>query len=359
LTIRCSDTSGTIDMTNPRDGVARLTAYALNGHRVSQGVQIHARFLPTSGVQVSELILTLPEVPLVIAGVDKVLGSPITSGRFAGRVQYLHPAEDAEIWIDGRLDEVNLAELTAGVPLGPFHGRASIKVAGARISGSVLTHLRGSAEVAGLALAPFAALLGSPTLSGSASLSVDAIDIAQGRVNRIRLAGVIGDLAIQEWLRPVGRGSASGRLTIRIHNLDLEDERIRSADIEVNLLPAPGRPGTIDRELILGLAEKALDVTWPAALPERLVPERIEYAECGVRLLVRDNRLRVLGTHGRGEDTILTLRLLGQAIPVIKEQTRTIDLTPLLEDTWKRLRAYQAERLRRWFETGRGPAGAG
>jgi len=347
--VHCRDTSGEIDMSDPRDGVARLTAYELNGRRVSPGVQIHARFLPSSGLEVSELTLALPEMPLASIGLGTALGGEIASGSFSGGVRYIGSLSEPRTVIAGELRDADLSDLTRGIPFGPLRGRLTVKVDEAIVSGATLTHFRGSGQVMNFSLRPFAPLLGSENLSGNASLNIDAMDIALGKVNRLRLSGDFSDLSLADWLRPLGRGSATGRMSIRVNNLELVGEQIKSADVELSVVPVGGRAGTIDRELLLSAAQRAFDFSWPGSVPQELLPDHVEYAECGTRLLIRDNKLRILGTHGPKNNTILTIRVFGQPIGVLREQARTYDLTGFLAECWARLRSYQQDQLREWL----------
>jgi len=132
------------------------------------------------------------------------------------------------------------------------------------------------------------------------------------------------------------------------------DDNVKSADVEITAVPPDGRPGTIDRTLLLGLARRVLDFNWPSAIPQRLLPEKLEYTQFGVRLLVRDNQLRVLGTHGAHGDTILTIKVFGRSFGLIHEQPQTIDLTPHLKKLLQRIRGYEQDRTWLWWEaTGR------
>jgi hypothetical protein len=348
--VHCGDASGTVEMSDPQDGVAHLIAHELNDYRVTQGVRIDARFLPKNGVEVSEFVLALPEVPLAAIGVGPALKGNITDGRFSGRIHYEKTDERPEIWLEGVLTDADLSQLTRAVPLGPFVGRVSVDVRGARVSDSLVTHLRGRGEITGLSLASFGPLLGVPSLSGNATFKLDAVDIAVGHVNRLRLTGSLGGLVLEEWLRPWGYGSASGQLQVRVNNLDVVEDKIESADIEVTVLPPRGRPGTIQRALLLTAAEQAFNMTWPESLPRDLLPEEVEYAQFGMRLLVRDNQLRILGTHGKDGDAILTIKVWGRPLSVLKEQVGTIDLGPPLADLLSRARRADPSRVRQWWE---------
>lgn len=355
LMLCCRETSGLIDMSAPGDGIARLHAYELNGHRISQGVQIHARFLPSSGLQVSELILTLPRVPLTVIGLESFLGGSVTQGSFAGNLHYLDADGDHELWLKGDLEEVDLSELTRILPYGPLEGRFSVNVDAARVAQEVVTHFRGRGRIRGLRLEPLGALLGQAGTGGTAAFEFDTIDLALGRINRLRFSGIVNNVSLREWLRSWGRGTATGQVTILVNNLDVVDDAIKSADIEIRVLPPADGPGLIDRQLLLTAAEQMLDFTWPASLPQRILPEQVEYAEFGMRLLVRDNRLRILGTHGPDGETILTIKVGGMAFGIIKEQTGSIDLAPMLADIRRRAKTYDTDRVRDWWKARRSP----
>lgn len=349
LGIRCRETSGTIDMSDPAEGVAQLHAYVLNGHRISQGVGIHARFSPKNGVEVSRLSLQLPEVPLSAIGLGDALGSDVTSGCFAGGIDYRNVDGQHEIRLRGDLSDVSLAEVTGRLPFGPLEGRLAVSVDEALISNSILTHLRGRGNVSDLSLQSFASLLGQPTLSGTADLNIQWIDLALGHINRLSIDGKAENLRLEQLLRPLGKGAATGKLTVQVKSLQIVDDVIESADIEISAVPPPGRAGTIDRTLLLNAAEKVANFSWPTWLPQSLLPDHVEYTEFGVRLLIRDNKLRVLGTHGSDGRTILTIKV-GTTIPVVREWSGEIDLTPWIETALERARAYDPDRMRDWLD---------
>lgn len=351
LSIRCSRASGLIDMSDPGTGIARLHAYELNGHTVHDGVRIRALFSPKNGIEISELVLTLPEVPLASIDIGVAVAEEITRGRFAGRVEYRDSEGDrpSEVRLAGNLVDADLSELTCHLPFGPLEGDVSINVDDARLSDSLVTHFRGRGRITNLSFAAFAPFLKLPDLSGSASFNLDPVDISLGHVNRLRIDGHIRDLSLEELLHVWGKGSATGMLSIRVNNLDIVDDNIKSADIEITALPPKGGTGTLDRTLILGVAERLLNFTWPSALPQNLIPDQLEYTQFGMRLLVKDNRLRILGTHGDGNDTIMTIRVRGYSFGLVKEQSGTTDLTPYLADLLRRIRDYDPDRVREWW----------
>lgn len=351
VSIRCCNTSGTIDMSDPQDGVARLHAYELNGHAISQGVQIHSRFSPRRGVQVREVLLTVPEVPLSIIGLDALMGVPVRSGRFAGSVQFTNVSDKPELWLRGDLRDANLSELTARLPIGPIEGALSVTVYGARVAESIVTDLRGEGRIRELVLAPIGRVLTGESLDGRATLEIDDVDISKGTIHRLRVSGLATDLSIEQCLKPWGRGRATGRMSIRINNLNIAEDNIQSADIVVTVSPPSESPGTIDRDLVLSLAKSALDFSWPSMLPQDMLPESIEYREFGIRLLVQDNQLQVLGTHGRGGNTILTITVGGVPFEVLRGQNERYDLQPWIAEFWNRVRGVDEEQMREWLKS--------
>ncbi len=351
--LRCRKADGEVDLEDDDEGVARLQAYELNGIPIPEGVGIRARFKVKNGVDVREVTLSLPEVPLASVGLDGILNGPITRGHFAGMVRYVSPDREhpSEIWVSGSLRDAALEELTRRLAIGPFVGDVSVNVESARLDGTVVTHLKGRGSIRDLSFSSFAPLLGVPKLSGSASMTFEPVDVSLGRINRLRIEGRVIDVALEEILQIVGRGSATGRVTVHVNNLEIVENAIKSADLEVFADPPRGAAGTIDRTLLLGAAEKILNFSWPESIPESFLPEKLEYVRFGARLLIRDNQLRILGTHGASNDVILTVRVFGQSFGLIKEQSGTIDLTPWVDQFLGRLREYDPERVREWWRT--------
>lgn len=357
FTIRCRDADGEITFPSQREGLAHLTAYEFNGHRVTEGVRIHARFEPKKGVRMHEVVLDLPAMPLNQIGIKLADGGELTTGRFAGRVEYQADDSGGEsaIWLRGELNDAALAELSRGFLIGPLSGRISISVTGARVSKSLLTHLRGRGRIDGLTLESLARVLNREHLAGEANLNVLWADFALGRINELSVTGLLRDVSLGELLEPLGEGTATGRLAMRVNSLRIADDRIAAADIEIVTLPPHDGAGTIDRGLLVGAAQKAVGFEWPGWLPQALIPEKIEYVEFGVRLLVRDNKLRILGTHGEGSRTILTLKIMGRTFGLVKERDGVIDLTPWIEEALARARAYDPSKMRDWLDRSKIP----
>ena len=135
----------------------------------------------------------------------------------------------------------------------------------------------------------------------------------------------------------LGLGRASGRLRVKIDDLTIENNHLKSLDASIAVDETDATPRWIEGGLLKSLVDRVFQIQLPPMLPER-----IEYAHLGVRLEVRDEMLTVFGTHGLRENTILTVRLLGQELPLVFEPKKSFDLKPWLDD----LRSAAAENIR-------------
>lgn len=348
--LACQGADGVMTLHPDGDGVARLTAPSLNGHATIEPVQVHATFSPERGVDVREVVLIVPEIPLTALGAATLLPVAPTHGRFAGRIEYRNQRPHAILTMAGRAMDVALEEVTSGLPFGPVHGSLDVVLERAAVQDRLLTEIVGRGEIRALRLTDLAPLFGRRSISGRADLHVRIIDAAMGHVRRLVLDGSLSGASLAEWTGLLGHGRASGRLEVAILSLRVEDDRISWADIEVRAFPPAGAAaGTIDREFLLGSAEELLDFSWPESIPKAVLPERIEYARFGMRLLIRDNRLRILGDHGPRQDTILTVRLFGQEIGLVKSLRRELDLTGYLAMLREQMLTRDAEELRTWW----------
>lgn len=346
LALAVADADGSIDYDTPEVGIASLAASELNGQRVRQPIQIYARLRTQAASMVEYMVLTIPEIALSGLGVVNSAGAPVTRGSFSGRIEYQDAQPEPRVTLSGRLTDVALAELTRTLPGGVIRGTATILLDHAEFTGTLPTRVRGQARVSGVPLADLARAAGAAPLHGEATLAISEAEVAEGRIERLVLSGSVADAELQETLRPLGRGSATGRLSVDVNVLRIENNRIVCADAEIRVSPAVDAPGLIDRDLLLSAAEQLGGLTWPEALPRRLLPERIEYLECGARLLVKDNRLRILGSHGDGGRSILTVRALGRAWSVVGEPEAQLDLTPWIDALPQRLSMVDPRELR-------------
>lgn len=350
--LSCGKADGIITFGTERgsDGVIRLSATELNGKQTGQPVQISARFSPSGGVSVHDVLLTVPDLPLSALGIDAALQTKTTTGRFSGKLEFATEQNAPNISLSGRLSDIALEEVTRLLAAGPIRGKLDIAVDRARLVDRVVTHLSGRGEIRDLRLGDLSRLAGYPQITGRADLSIRAIDLALGHLNRLVADGRIQDVPLEAVTALVGKGEVTGRLAIQINSLRASDDRIDWADIEIEAVPPRGaEAGTIHRELLINGLTKLLDFSWPSSIPQSLLPEHVEYARFGVRLRIENNQMRVLGTHGSGGDTILTLRIFGAEVPVIKSLRHEIDLTPRINALRDRLSHQDPREIEQWW----------
>ncbi len=91
--------------------------------------------------------------------------------------------------------------------------------------------------------------------------------------------------------------------------------------------PIPGQPGLIDRGLLLDLVQKE----WGFSLPEKLLPEMVEFVQMGAKLLIRDGQVRVVSGNGPVGRALITIRVFGQDIPLLADLDQSYPLEPLLK----------------------------
>lgn len=339
LLLSAEKVRGTLVFQTPDLGIASLEAYVFNGQPVREPVRIHARFLPHGEVLVETMSLAIPEMALPGLGLDKAVGGPISRGYFAGRLEYAEAKPRPSLVVSGRLFDVDLAELTQRIPSGPIRGSAEVFLERAELLGTLPTHVKGHASITGVRLSDMARWLNLPALDGAVELNASEVDIHEGRVRRLIINGRVRDVELVDVLRLLGRGEATGRLTLTINALRIESNRIVSADVDVAAAPPAGVTGTIDRELLLNAARHLAGFSLPEWIDPQWLPAKVEYTRFGLRLLVTDNALRIIGTHGRDGDTILTIRVLGREWGVVKEWGGEIDLTPWVDALLGRITA--------------------
>ena len=341
-----ADAHGTVLFDSPDLGIGSLQAFTLNGFRAREPVRVHARIRPKGKTLVEEMALEVPEVPLAGLGLDKPLAAAVSRGRFSGRLLVRDGDGAPRLTVSGRIFDVDLSELTQRLPFGPLHGAAELVLDRADMHGPLPTLVQGRAAVTGVPLSDFAGLFDVPSLSGTASLNISEADISNGHIHKLVINGRLDRVELRHLTSRFGKGEVTGVLSVVVNSLRVEDDRIASADVDVVAQPPDGGVGTIDRDLLLSIGKQLAGFALPAAIPRSLVPQPIEYTRFGLRLLVSDNQLRVLGTHGANNDSILTVRLLGTEWGVLRQWSGTIDLTPWVELIRQRATEYDPSELR-------------
>jgi hypothetical protein len=68
-----------------------------------------------------------------------------------------------------------------------------------------------------------------------------------------------------------------------------------------------------------------------------------------MRLLITDNRLRVIGSHGDDLHTILTIKAIGREWGIVKEWGAAMDLTPWIDELLARVGSYDPRDVPAWI----------
>lgn len=344
-----ADAAGRVEFVTAERGEAFATAARLNGHSVNEPVALSADFSSqTGGIRVDSLTLALPELPLEVLRLETLLGAAVRTGQFAGRLQYAESAAGRELMISGRCRGLELAECTAGLTPSPWRGRCvEVELQELRLGESGPLRLRFRGALADVRVSDILSGWGLSAGPAVAALEVGAAALSPEGIERFVASGSCAEVSLEALSAALDMGRMSGTLRVRIDDLTIEHNRLKSLDALLTVNDAAGEPNWIEGALLRTLAEKLLHVPLPDILPQR-----IEYTRLGVRLEVRDEVLYVYGTHGPGEKTILTVRIAGRSLPLLTEPQRPFDLAALGD--WLRERA--AERLRRELPYSR-PAG--
>lgn len=341
FTLTLDDASGLVSFENSQSGSAAITCYRLNGYRSNEPIFLDAAFSPLlSGVQADSIELTIPSMSLEVLRLEQLTGTTIRSGTFDGRVTYSETASRRTLAISGHCAGVDLAEVTAMLPR-PWRGRCEHAVLQELlIENRVPVAVRLLGDVTDLYLGDVLAPWGLAHVGGKLTLNLKSAVITTAGVERLVAVGRCDGVALESLSAALGHGRMSGTLRLEIHDLTVIDNRLHSLDAEMTVDPAADGSRWIEGLLLRSAVKGALRIDLPPILPER-----VEYTRLGVRLEVRDEVLRLYGSHGRQARTILSVRLLGTELELVTEPEGPIDLSPHLDG----IRSKVAELMReRW-----------
>jgi hypothetical protein len=180
-----------------------------------------------------------------------------------------------------------------------------------------------------LFLGDFLPALKRPGLEGEFELNIHQASIVGDRVEYLSAEGSVLGVSCEALCDALNlEGDVVGRLDLVIHALQIVEDEIRFADLEIKISPPAGGQGTIDRSLILLAAEELLGISIGSVWPRSF--STLEYTQFGVRLLLERGSLRVFGTHGSEARAILTVRLFGLEVAVINQPKRIYPVPDLL-----------------------------
>lgn len=335
--IRADGVDGRVDFDENGHGQAVLTTHSLNGVRVSDPIRIQARLDPSNEEDfLPEVTLEVPPLPLPALGLNQVLHSNVTQGSFAGRISLEQSATGDVVELKGLAEQVRLDEVTAGMQGGPLSGLVDLTIYRAVIRAGTLEHLRFSGELRDLNVDPLLLRFGLPAIGGKVNLQV-INGIVQGeKIQNLNVAGHWngGSLAALSKMA-LGSASIDGQLDVRIKSIVVRDNELASGNIDVDASPPPDKPGIISRALLLDLLAKHLGFRVPPLLAQML-PESVEFVRAEAKLLIDGNRLQILTIPRADGGAILTVRIAGKDLPLVRAIDQVIDLSALTERAAKR-----------------------
>jgi hypothetical protein len=327
LSIVLSDAAGSVIFDGHALGRATAACRVINGYRCAEPAILTASFSPTpDGVRMEDLRLSVENLPLSATGLSGPLGSPTLQGRFRGEVEY-NERGGRNLLLRGSANDVQLSELTQALP-NPVRGSMPEIVVSARLAGSMVD----------VALGDVLALLGISGGTGSLRVTLADAQLGPAGVIKAVASGQCPAIELETVSAAAGFGRLSGSLRLELRDLTIVDNRIDSLLAVVSAEPGGDGKCWIEGRLLRELALRLLKLDLPP-----LLPERIEYVKLGMRLEVHDERLHIYGSHGPGDKTILTVRLLGNELPLVKEPENPIDLRASLDAA----RTAAADRIRR------------
>ncbi|MCH7721062.1 MAG: hypothetical protein IH988_08755 [Planctomycetes bacterium] len=332
------------------DGMGRATLHSrtLNDVPLDSPVNVSAWFTPGSGLTFHEVVLTVPTLPLGVLGLDRLLRSTVTQGTFAGQLVYREQSADGvsrTLEAAGRLEDASLLELTQPLLGGPYSGRVSATLDQVRFVDGRLDELRFQGNLSGVCLGDVVPVIRATGDDGTADLRIHQAEYRNGVIRYLSVSGRADDISAETLSGLMGYGMITGRLRVRINSLIVVDDRIQSADLEIHAVAPPDRPGMIDRDVLASVAKELFGFDL-----QMVLPQKIEYAEIGARLVLEHGRLRIHGTHGPDGRTVATIRLFGRDWPVLRAPDRTFEVPDLLALLRDRMEPLDADDLRRWWQ---------
>ncbi len=346
-------------------GHAVLSCGRINGAAPVEQIRLGAQFRPGPRPAFDRVVLTLPEVTLADLDLDVLLGGAIRSGRFAGTVTLEDvdtPGATPRATVSGFFRDADLSELTRRLDGGPYHGTAEIEARRIVIVGGALSELDVSGRLEGLRIAELLPFLASSAAEGdpadaprdegrSDSLTIDIKRALwrDGRIESADVRGALRCLPLAPLLARLGLGSLDGDAEVGLDAVTVRNDRIIFADARIDVRPPPpATHGRIDRPLLVWAGRQLLNVNL-----EPVLPPHVEYARLGGRVVLRDDQLRIEGNHGPDGRTILTVRLLGRDVGILRQPTGTFPAPDLLALLRERAGQITGDDLRQWWDVSR------
>jgi hypothetical protein len=338
--LRIDDASGQV-LFGFDDGLARaeLATNSINGHGVNEPIRVSADFTPGTDLNLREVRLRVPRMPLAALKLDSLLHSTITQGSFAGSVTYREGASYS-IDVSGVADELRLDEITGSLGDLAVGGRLDhIAVESVRFADGELRHVEFNGRLSALPLADVADLLALPSIEGCLSLRVEHAQIVNGGLAHLAATGAIDEVDLGLLTEALGLGDVAGTLAIDLQDVTIVNDQLVSARIEVIAGPSPGRLTTIDRQVVIELARRYLGLELT-----NLPFEELEFVKLGALLVIDGQDLRVLSPFDDGAQILLSVRLFGREVPIIRAPSQTFHLDDLVDQVYEAALRYEPGR---------------
>lgn len=337
--------AGQIRFLENQRGLAEMLCRRFNGMLCAEPAFLTVEFQPYDHrVRILQLDLTLPRLPLRAAGIGDWLGLPDLAGDFSGHTKYGETETGRWFEISGNCHNLDLAELTARLGEPRWKGQLpNVELLEFSATDDQLKRLRFRGQVQALTPGALGAALAWPEIPGELDLNIAEADISPTGINKLAISGAARKIGLEALTGILGSGKAGGVLRFELQDLTIVDNHLHALDARLVVDESDGTPRWIEGALLQKVAEQALQIQLPSVLPER-----IEVAHLGLRIEIRDEQLTVFGSHGNRENTILTVKLMGQELPLIFEPKQSYDLTPWLDSVRTATAAQIMQQAARW-----------
>lgn len=300
--------SGSLGLNARTGGRATFEAGTLNGCPVTPPIRVDATLVggPVSGSGLVEL----PWVPIDALRLPEPWPSN-ADGRATAVCEH-----DEQGWrFRVAMQDLELQQWSIALAAAPLSGsvrRVVLEGSWARAAGSpaiacsaVIVNLDGND------LAPWTRLV---PLGGCVNLDLIEVSWRGPVLERVRLRGEWTGIDLAELAEMSGIPAAVGRLDVTIRDLQIEAGTIVAADLDfVARAPADGL-ATIDTCAVVHAADAWLGVEIPNLPPQA----ELEFGRLAMRLEIAGPHCRLYAMPDAGRGEILTVRLLGQTVAVIR-----------------------------------------
>jgi hypothetical protein len=308
--LRISGATGRVDL-DGQTARADLLCSGINGMQAAEPIRIHCTFEPGEKPLLRELSLSVQRL-----GLDAFLparqrqGSGTQApesqpgpGWFSGTIAYRQMSRESLaglVELSGTVADVDLAAFNRQAGKGCLQGTLNGTLDKAVFDGWQVRRLQGRMSLDHLSIKPLLVRVGLAPATGKASLRVHELRYEGGSLQALLAEGEVNDLAIGTLLRPLHWGEITGQMNLRLQKVKVVDNRLEGFAAEARLVPPAAQVGTIDRSIVQAAAERFLHISLPPILPEKIL-----YANLAAAFDTRDNDLYIHGLTGPDGEFVL------------------------------------------------------